>query len=43
MLHETVVGVAGTKLALFCYQHAEDGMVNVARKECAYLSCTSRV
>ncbi|CAN0509465.1 unnamed protein product, partial [Scytosiphon promiscuus] len=32
----------GNKTAVYCKQHAEDGMVNVRNKKCLHTSCTKR-
>ena len=33
------LGVAGTKMAEYCAQHAPDGMVNVRNKRCTTEDC----
>ena len=33
-------GVAGSRKAEYCSQHASDGMIDVVRKRCAHNSCT---
>ena len=34
--------VEGSKQALYCKQHAQDGMVDVRHKRCSHHSCTTR-